>query len=97
MNIGDLVERNARLFGKRTAFVTEERKLTHAEFAGRAFAFGNALIDKGLAHQSRVAILMRNRMECLEAIFGCGSAGRHQHRRSDAGCRRSSSYSTGKA
>jgi acyl-CoA synthetase (AMP-forming)/AMP-acid ligase II len=75
MNIGDLVERNARLFGKQTAFVTDDRKLTHGEFAARAFAFGNALIGKGLGLQSRVAILMRNRLECLEVIFGCGSAG----------------------
>ncbi len=75
MNIGDLVERNARLFGRRLAFVTEERRLTHAEFAARAFAFGNALLARGVPHQGRVAILMRNRLEYLEALFGCGSAG----------------------
>jgi acyl-CoA synthetase (AMP-forming)/AMP-acid ligase II len=60
MNLGDLVERNARLFGRRTAFVAEDRKLTHAEFAARAFAFGNALLDRGVGYQSRVAILMRH-------------------------------------
>ena len=75
MNVGSLVERNARLFGQRIAFVTEDRRLTHAEFAARTFAFGNALLDRGVGHQGRVAILMRNRIECLEAIFGCGCAG----------------------
>jgi acyl-CoA synthetase (AMP-forming)/AMP-acid ligase II len=75
MNVGSLVERNARLFGQQTAFVTEDRRLTHAEFAARVFAFGNALLDRGIRYQERVAILMRNRIECLEAIFGCGCAG----------------------
>ena len=75
MNIGSLVERNARLFGSKLAFVTDQAKLTHAEFAARAFAFGNALTARGLGFQSRVAILMRNRIECLEAMFGCGCAG----------------------
>jgi acyl-CoA synthetase (AMP-forming)/AMP-acid ligase II len=75
MNIGGLLERNARLFGRQTAFVAAERRLTHAEFAARAFAFGNALLDRGIGYQSRVAILMRNRIEYLEALFGCGSAG----------------------
>jgi acyl-CoA synthetase (AMP-forming)/AMP-acid ligase II len=75
MNIGALVERNARLFGGQLAFVTEERTLTHAGFAARVFAFANALRAKGIGYQSRVAILMRNRIECLEAMFGCGTAG----------------------
>jgi len=75
MNIGSLVERNARLFGGKTAFVTAEKRLTHSEFAARVFAFGNALLDRGVGYQSRVAILMRNRLECLEAMLGCGSAG----------------------
>ncbi|HEY6256174.1 MAG TPA: AMP-binding protein [Xanthobacteraceae bacterium] len=75
MNIGGLVERNALLFGRKTAFVTEGRRLTHSDFAARVFAFGNALVDRGIGFQARVAILMRNRIECLEAMFGCGSAG----------------------
>jgi acyl-CoA synthetase (AMP-forming)/AMP-acid ligase II len=75
MNVGSLVERNARLFGRQLAFVADGRKLTHAEFAARAFAFGNTLAAKGLGFQSRVAILMRNRIEYLETLFGCGSAG----------------------
>jgi acyl-CoA synthetase (AMP-forming)/AMP-acid ligase II len=75
MNIGGLVERNALLFARQTAFVAEGRRLTHSAFAARAFAFGNALIDRGVGFQSRVAILMRNRIEGLEAMFGCGCAG----------------------
>jgi len=75
MNVGDLLERNAHLFGRQMAFVAGERRLTHAEFAARAFAFGNALIDRGIGYQSRVAILMRNRVEYLETLFGCGGAG----------------------
>ena len=75
MNVGGLVERNALLFGRQTAFVGEGRRLTHSEFAARAFGFGNALLDRGVGFQSRIAILMRNRIECLEAMFGCGCGG----------------------
>jgi acyl-CoA synthetase (AMP-forming)/AMP-acid ligase II len=75
MNVGTLVERNARLFGRQIAFVAGGRSLTHSDFAARVFAFGNALAERGIRSQSRVAILMRNRIECLEAIFGCGCAG----------------------
>jgi acyl-CoA synthetase (AMP-forming)/AMP-acid ligase II len=75
MNVGSLVERNALLFGRRAAFVAEGRGLTHSDFAARVFAFGNALIERGVGFQGRVAILMRNRIECLEVMFGCGCAG----------------------
>jgi acyl-CoA synthetase (AMP-forming)/AMP-acid ligase II len=75
MSIADLVERNARLFGPRLAFATDDRNLTHAEFARRAFGLGNALRRMGVAHQGRVAILMRNRLEMLEAMYGAACAG----------------------
>ncbi len=75
MNIADLVERNARLFGSRPAFGDDTQGLTHGDFARRVFAVGNALLGDGVAHQARVAILMRNRVEMLEALYGCACAG----------------------
>jgi acyl-CoA synthetase (AMP-forming)/AMP-acid ligase II len=75
MNIADLVERSARLFGPRPGFVDERRTLTHAQFAQRAFSVGNALLAHGVAHQGRVAILMRNRLEMLECMYGSACAG----------------------
>jgi acyl-CoA synthetase (AMP-forming)/AMP-acid ligase II len=75
MNIADVVERNARLFGSRAALCHDGRSLTHAEFAARAFGLGNALGSAGVAQQGRVAILMRNRPEILEALYGSASAG----------------------
>jgi acyl-CoA synthetase (AMP-forming)/AMP-acid ligase II len=75
MNIADLVERNGRLFGPQPAFGGDDHGLTHGEFAGRVFALGNALLGNAVALQARVAILMRNRVEMLESIYGCACAG----------------------
>jgi acyl-CoA synthetase (AMP-forming)/AMP-acid ligase II len=75
MNIGDIVERHARVYGERTAFCFEGRSLSHARFAERAFALGNALLARGLTFQSRVALLSQNRIEYFEVFGGCGSAG----------------------
>jgi len=75
MNIADLVERNGRLYGSRPAFLGERHTLTHAQFAQRVFGLSNALLSHGIAHQGRVAILMRNRLEMLEAMYGSASAG----------------------
>ena len=74
MNIADLVERNARLHGSRPAF-GGDRGWNHADFAKRVFAFANALRTRGCADHARIAILMRNRVEMLEALYGCACAG----------------------
>jgi acyl-CoA synthetase (AMP-forming)/AMP-acid ligase II len=75
MVIADVVERNARLRGTRAAFVFEGRETTHAEFAARSFALGNALLALGLKRQARVAVLAQNRPEYFEAFAGIGAAG----------------------
>lgn len=75
MVTGDVVARNARLHADQPAFEFEGRVLTHAEFAARAFAFGNALLGLGLERQARVAILSQNRPEYFEVFAGCGAAG----------------------
>ena len=73
--LADVLERNARLRGPVPAFLFEGRSVSHAAFAERSFALGNALLALGLPHQSRVAVLAHNRVEYFEAFAGIGAAG----------------------
>jgi acyl-CoA synthetase (AMP-forming)/AMP-acid ligase II len=75
MVLADVLDRNARLRGPVPAFVFEGRTLSHAEFAKRSFALGNALLALGLPRQSRVAVLAQNRVEYFEAFAGIAAAG----------------------
>jgi len=71
MIVGDLFKRNAALYGDRTALVFEGRRYSHNEFLRRIYRAANALLDRGVKAQERVAMLARNCSEVLE-IFGAG-------------------------
>ena len=74
MNLRDIIIRNARLSPRRVAVVHDNRRVTHEEFAGRAFRLANALSARGLRPQERVAILAPNCPEYLEIFGACESA-----------------------
>ena len=71
MILGDLIKRNAALHGDRPGLVFEDLRYTHRQFAHRVYRAANALLDRGIQPQERVAILSRNRSEVLE-MFGAG-------------------------
>lgn len=73
--MGDLVERNARNFASREAFVQGERRLTHRQFAGRARRLSAALYELGLRRQDRVAVLSMNSIEYCEFFAAAEIAG----------------------
>ena len=77
MNLAAWVERHGRLRPGAPAIADGEQvHATWAEFAARAAAVATALRDDhGLAPGDRVAIVMRNRPEYLEALFGAWHAG----------------------
>ena len=64
--MGELVERNARYFPNREAFVQGERRLTHAQLAQRARRLASGLYGLGLRRQDRVGILAMNCIEYCE-------------------------------
>jgi len=66
--VGDVIERNARLFPNKTAVVFEGRRPTFAQFAARTRKLANALCEGGLQRQSRIAILAQNCIEYFEAV-----------------------------
>jgi acyl-CoA synthetase (AMP-forming)/AMP-acid ligase II len=71
MILGDLIKRNAALHGDRPGLVFEGLRYTHRQFAHRVYRAANALLDRGIRPQERVAMLSRNRSEILET-FGAG-------------------------
>ncbi|MGH3743460.1 MAG: acyl-CoA synthetase [Mycobacteriales bacterium] len=74
MLLGDAVELGARKFGPRPAIIFGERVTTFAELADRVRRLTGGLL--GLAEPGdRVAILMENRPEFVEAYYGVPMAG----------------------
>jgi len=76
MNLAVWVARHGRLRPDETALAGGERvHATWAAFAARTAAAAGGLRERGLAPGDRVAIVMRNRPEYLEALFGIWHAG----------------------
>jgi acyl-CoA synthetase (AMP-forming)/AMP-acid ligase II len=71
MIIGDILERNASLYGDLPGLIFEGRRYSHRAFARRVYRAANALLARGIRPQERVAILARNASEVLE-VFGAG-------------------------
>ena len=75
MILGDILERNARLYPHHPAFRFEGRTITHREHAQRACRFANALIARGIGKGDRVAVLSQNRPEYIEVYSASELAG----------------------
>jgi acyl-CoA synthetase (AMP-forming)/AMP-acid ligase II len=75
LTCGDLIKRGRMLYGDRPALSYEGETFTFAAQAARMFRLANALLDKGIVKQQRVAILARNRSEYIEVFGACEVAG----------------------
>ena len=73
--VGDVIERNARLFPAKTAVVFEGKRPTFAQFATRVRKLSNALAAGGLKRGMRVAILAQNCIEYFETVGTAELAG----------------------
>jgi fatty-acyl-CoA synthase len=77
--LADLLHRSARRFPDRTAIreagVPNPRSRTFAELEGDANRIARALNDRGIGHGDRVALLSRNGLPYVQAIFGVAKAG----------------------
>jgi acyl-CoA synthetase (AMP-forming)/AMP-acid ligase II len=73
--VGDVIERNARLFPAKTAVVFEGKRPTFAQFATRVRKLANALAAGGLKRGMRLAILAQNRIEYFETVGTAEMAG----------------------
>ncbi len=75
MDLGAKLAKNAHDFPDKTAIIFKDRKFTYAEMNERATCFGNGVRSLGLAPRDRVAVILRNRSEYLEIIYGLVKAG----------------------
>lgn len=71
MIVGNIIPHNQRLRGNATAIVIDGQDVSFAEYAERCYRLANALIERGVGHQERVAIYAQNCPEYLE-VFGAG-------------------------
>jgi acyl-CoA synthetase (AMP-forming)/AMP-acid ligase II len=67
LTVCDIFERNARCLPEREAWVCDETRLTHAQYASRSRRLASALHGLGLRRQDRFAILAMNCLEFYEA------------------------------
>ncbi len=70
-----LLTNTARSFPERVAWFWDGRTRTYGESDRRADALAHALTARGIGRGERVAILMENRPEVVETMFGCWKAG----------------------
>ncbi len=77
MNLAHLLRRASRIWPERRAICHGDRTYaTYREFAGRVGCIAASLLnDHGLAPGDRVAIVMKNRPEYLEALYAIWHAG----------------------
>ncbi|MDB5421292.1 MAG: acyl-CoA synthetase (AMP-forming)/AMP-acid ligase [Brevundimonas sp.] len=71
----DMIERNARWYGDRPAFVCGEEMLTHAQFRDGAYRIASALNARGLVSQDRVSVLSMNSIEFCLTYGACEAFG----------------------
>jgi len=69
MNLSTLLTQAARPFGAHTAIVQGTLRRTYAQFDERVNRLSGALRERGVAPGARVAMLMHNGPEMLEAMF----------------------------
>lgn len=71
MLLGELIPRNARLNGSKTAVVFDGGTRSFRDYAAHAYQLANALIGLGLQRQDRISVMAQNGIEMLEA-YGAG-------------------------
>ncbi|MBO0841948.1 MAG: AMP-binding protein, partial [Nocardioides sp.] len=74
LNLADVLEAMADSVPERIAIHTMERTYTFAELDERATRLANHLVDEGVQPGDHVAVHSRNRIEWVDAFYGCFKA-----------------------
>ena len=75
MNVGSLLARHARFQPDKTALVCGARRFTFREHYARVNRFANALRSLGMRKGDKLAIILPNCVELLEAYRACAQLG----------------------
>lgn len=71
----ELVEKNARIYHNKTAFIFGDRRCNFLEFKERCYKVANGLISLGVKKGNKVGIVAENGFEWPEIYMGAGKAG----------------------
>lgn len=75
MLLGDIVGRNAKYFGDKSALKDEERTITFRQANDRANAFLHGLMSLGVKKEDKIAVVLSNRVEYTEILMALPKAG----------------------
>ena len=70
--LSDVIERNARLYANRAAFVFGTERVTHADYAARIGRLAQGLARAGIVPGDRIAVLSQNSLEFVE-LYGAAA------------------------
>jgi long-chain acyl-CoA synthetase len=73
--VGDILRRDAKLYGKKIGLIDGEKKFSYAELNHRVNRLANGLIRSGLEKGNKVAVMANNCHEFVEAYFAIAKAG----------------------
>ena len=73
--IGDLTARRARIDGTASAFVCGEERVDFETLGRSVCRAANALIERGVGHGDRVAVLMRNSIDYVVLYYAVAKVG----------------------
>lgn len=73
--LSDLLREHARRLGTKTAFQDDRRGVTYGELELRTGRLAGHLVNLGLRHGERVAILLGSRVEAVESVLAVVRAG----------------------
>ena len=73
--LADMLDNNAWKYPDETAFVWNDKRLTHAQFHARANRLASAIHRLGMKRQDRVGILSQNCIEFQEVYGACEISG----------------------
>lgn len=73
--LSTILTRQAERYGDRVLFVSGQTRWTYAQTAAMAAASAQMLVDAGIEHGDRVALMCSNRPEFLQIYLGCAWLG----------------------
>lgn len=75
MPVGDMIRRSAERFPEKTALIFRGQRISYQELNQRVNAFADRLLKMGARKGDRMAVLLHNCPEYIEAYFACAKSG----------------------
>ena len=73
--IGDMLRRDAKLYGKKTALVQDDKRFSYAELNARCNRLANGLLGLGFSKGDKIGFMGNNCHEFVEYYFAVAKCG----------------------